>query len=380
MLSFPVHKEMTYKSGEFVFSAKYSEEKLFPSIIESEILFRTINDLPILPDISSRIQEELIQRSIFSTAALEGNPLTENIVKEILNNQSNLQDSERAKREIQNLKEAYQVLRSIKPTEKIIKIDEKLIRNIHKTITRGIDINDNIPGNFRNQVIRVGDGAHGGVYVPPKILKDISNLMKIYIRWINSEEIQNLFPVTKAALSHYHFGLIHPFADGNGRTARIIEALILQISGIKYVPVMLSNFYYRNMDNYYIAFSKTIKNKEYDVTDFLEFVLRGMIESLKEIKDKITYHIRVLTLKDYYKFLRKEKDITSRQYDLLLILIENTNYKFSLNDFKKAHPFNLLYRDVSPSTARRDIKKLLNLNLLEAVNGQLFQLNLNALG
>ena len=104
-----------------------------------------------------------------------------------------------------------------------------------------------------------------------------------------------------------------------------------------------------------------------------------MIESLKEIKGKITYHIRVLTLKDYYLFLQSERDITHRQYDLLLILIENTNYQFTLNDLQKSQPLNILYRNVSPSTIRRDINKLLDLKLLKIVKEQVFQMNINAL-
>ncbi|NQT24589.1 Fic family protein [candidate division KSB1 bacterium] len=379
MGSFPVHKEMTFKSGKFTFSAKFSDEKLTSNLIESEILFKTINDLPILPSISAQMQEEIVKRSIFSTAALEGNPLPEKAVIEILNQDNYNENSERAKKEIQNLKEAYKYLRAIYPPDNYHKIGEELIRNIHKSITSGINYNDNSPGKFRNFMVKVGDANHGGIYTPPKILKDISNLIKIFIEWINCDEMMKINPIIRAALSHYHLGLIHPFGDGNGRTARLVEAIILQTSGFRYVPVMLSNFYYRNIDDYYWAFSKSIRNKEDDVTDFLEFVLRGMIESLNEIKETITFHIRVLTLKDYFLFLYSEKKITNRQYDLLLILIENIHYQFTLNEIHKSHPLNILYRNVSPSTIRRDIKKLLGLGLLKAVNEQGFQINLNAL-
>lgn len=379
MVSFPVHEIMTFKSGKFIFSAKYSNDRLTSYLLESSILFQTINDLPILPRISAQIREELIKRSIFSTAALEGNPLQEDEVFDILNETSGIRNSERAKQEIENLKNAYSLLKTITPSGNFLRVSEKLIKNIHKSITQGIDYNDNIPGNFRNHVVKVGNGTHGGIYTSPKILKDISNLLKTYIEWMNCNEMRKMNPIMRAALSHYHLGRIHPFADGNGRTARMVEALILQTSGIKYVPVMLSNFYYRNMDDYYWAFSKSIKNKANDVTDFLEFVLIGTIESLKEIKEKITYHIRILTLKDYFSFLQSEKEITHRQYDLLSILIENTNYRFTLNDLRRSHPLNILYRNVSPSTIRRDINKLLSLKLLKVVEEQIFQINLNAL-
>jgi len=380
MTSFPIKEIMTLKSGKYVFSAKYSNEKLTSYLIESSILFQTINDLPILPNISSKIQEELIKRSIFSTAALEGNPLSELHVMKMLSEQTNIQETERAKQEIYNLKNAYNYLKTIKVSGNFLKITEKLIKDIHKSITKDIKYNDNIPGNFRNHVVKVGDINHGGIFTPPKILRDITNLSKVFIEWINSQAMKDINPVIRAALSHYHLGLIHPFGDGNGRTARIVEALILQTAGIQYVPVMLSNFYYRNMNDYYWAFSKSIKNKNNDVTDFLEFVLKGMIESLKEIKDKIIYYIRVLTLKDFYLLLHSDKRITHRQYDLLLLLIENTNFQFTFNDIQKSQSLKVLYRNVSPSTIRRDIKKLLDLNLIKIVKEQTYQINMNTLG
>ena len=58
------------------------------------------------------------------------------------------------------------------------------------------------------------------------------------------------------------FCIIHPFWDGNGRTGRLIEAIILQASNIKYVPRELSNYYYRNVDEYYNSFSKSIRIKK----------------------------------------------------------------------------------------------------------------------
>ncbi|MCK5147291.1 Fic family protein [bacterium] len=379
MVSFPVHKFLTFKSGNFVFSAKFSFDLLTPLLFESKILYQTINDLPILPRISSSLQEEFVKRSIFSTAALEGNPLSEDSVINIINNQDNYQDTDISKREIINLKKAYEFLPKTKPIEPFVCLSEQLIKDIHKLITDGIIINENFPGIYRSHIVKVGDTNHGGIYTPPKIQKDIINLSSEFIKWINSSEMKNINPIIRAALSHYHIALIHPFADGNGRTARLIEALILQSSGFKYMPVMLSNFYYKNMDEYYWTFSKSIKNKDNDITMFLEFVINGIIESLIEIKSKITYHIRIFMLKEYFLTLRNEKQLSRRQYDFMFILIENIDYLFTLNDLQKNHFFKILYQDKSPSTMRRDINRLLNLKLIKNTKEQFYQININTL-
>lgn len=203
--------------------------------------------------------------------------------------------------------------------------------------------------------------------------------MNEFIQWINSNEICELDPIIRAALAHYHLALIHPFGDGNGRTARIVEAYLLRLSGVKYIPTMLSNFYYKKMDDYYWAFSNSIKDKNLSVTPFLEFVLLGVVESLKEIKEIITYHIRVLTLKDYYHFLKQDKEITQRQYDLLMNLLEKPFHTVSLKDLFQIAPFDILYRKVSPSSARRDLKKLIEHNILSITEEGKYLINYRAL-
>lgn len=373
-----VEKVLTFKSGKFVFSRKCNEGELLPSLLQSRILYETVRDLPILPALSAQIEEELIRRSIFGTAALEGNPLTEERVGEIISESPEGQKMGRAEKEICNLKDAYDsFVRGWQISEAIFKLEEDLIRQIHSIITQDIEHEYNVPGQYRNHLVKVGDAEHGGVYTPPKVLADIQTLMREFIQWINSEEILNLDPVIRAAIAHYHFGLIHPFGDGNGRTARLIEALLMRLAGMKYVPIMLSNFYYRNTDDYFRAFSKARKSEEHDVTPFVGFVLKGVVESLIEIKGRIIFFIRKFALRDYYAFLRNDKQITQRQHDFLIIALDALT-PFALGDLFTVSPFNILYRNVSERTARRDLKKLSDERLLYITEGK-YQLNLQVL-
>jgi Fic family protein len=365
-----VKKVLTFKSGNFVLSRKYDEGKLLPSLLEAKILYETVKDLPILPELSAQIEEELIRRSIFGTAALEGNPLTEERVEQIIAAPAEDNKMGRAEKEIRNLKAAYELfIRGRQVPVSIFKLEEDHIKEIHSLITRDIEHEYNVPGQYRNHLVKVGDAEHGGVYTSPKVLADIQTLMREFIQWINSEEILKLDPVIRAALAHYHFGLIHPFADGNGRTARIIEAFMMRLVGMRYVPIMLSNFYYRNMDDYFWAFSKARKSEEHDVMPFVGFVLKGVVESLNVIKGRIIFFIREFTLRDYYSFLRTGKKITQRQYDLLLTLLDKL-IPFVLGDLFTISPFNVLYRNVSERTARRDLKKLSDARLLYVTEGK----------
>jgi len=351
------------------------------SLTEAKILYTTVSDLPIIPHWAAPIEEELIRRSIFGTAAIEGNPLSEEKVGEIVAEEplDTPRQLEHFEQEIQNLKEAYNqfVIRCVQG-DSPVKLQEEVIRKVHAIVTNQLeDCQTNVPGNYRNERVRVGDKDHGGAYTPPKILPDIEVLMKTFIDWINSDEILSLEPIIRAALAHYYLGRIHPFRDGNGRTARIIEAHLLTCSGYKYVPVMLSNFYYRNINEYFLTFSATEKDKHNDVTHFLVFMLRGFVESLRDIKDRIIYLIRRLALKDFYLFLKGSSEINQRQYDLLILMLDQPT-PVSFRQIIDNPPFSVLYRNVVERTAKRDLSKLFDKRLLKCEQDK-YSTNLNLL-
>lgn len=347
----------TFKSGPFVFSLNYDKTKLGGLLVEAKILYRTIAGIPILPDLAARLEEDLIKRSIFGTAAIEGNPLSEDDVKKVLSEEEIKSKTQRAEKQIRNLKIAYQIIKKTAPSGNPFVLNEDLIKELNKIITTECEEPDNIPGNYRNSTVKVGDQAHGGVYTPPKVFDDIKVLMGHFIEWINSPELLAEDEAVRACLAHYYLALIHPFGNGNGRTARVVEAIMLKSDGIKFVPHMLSNFYYKNIDDYFWAFSKSERNDKNDITPFVEFFLTGLVASLVEIRDKIFAWIRKFTLEDYYKHLRREKTITQRQFNFLTLLLNNPQ-EFSLKDLYEKDFFKVIYRSISERTARRDLENL----------------------
>lgn len=356
----------TFKSGLFVFTSRYQASKLTELLVEARVLHSTVSTLPVIPRLAAPVEEELIIRSIFGTAAIEGNPLSIERVGEIVAGTST--DTSRqpvqSEQEIKNLKEAYdRFVLKCSPGDPPGGLQEEQIRRVHAVVMNRIGSEGNVPGNYRNERVKVGDRDHGGVYTPPKILPDIETLMRAFIDWINSAEVLSLEPVIRAALAHYYVGRIHPFRDGNGRTARIVEAHLLTCSGYRYVPVMLSNFYYRNIAEYFLAFSLAEKDKHHDVTYFLEFVLKGCVESLRDIRNRIIHLIRTLALKDYYSSLRNDSDINQRQHDLLMLMLDQTT-PLSYRQIIDGPPFSFLYRDVVERTAKRDLARLCDKHLL----------------
>ncbi len=372
---------MTFKSGKFIFCDLYDKHHIEKLLVEASILTAAIKDLPILPAWSSQINPELLYSSIAGTAAIEGNSINAQEVKAIAEGKiPDAGHTAKDRLEITNLIDAYRLLdqenakssmanalaeKSALASKSLTAnfLAESQIRDLHRQITNGLPYENNIPGTYRNGMVKVGDKAHGGIYTPPKIIEDVQRLMEEFIEWINSDDLINENVFIRAALSHYHFSLIHPFWDGNGRVARLVEARLLQSAGIRYVPKMLSNFYYRHVDDYYRAFSDSMRADK-DVTPFLDFILRGVIESLQQMKSRIAVLIRELVMRDYLHFLTNNKGISERQNDLLTLLLDHKGSAFSLSELQHALPYSMIYRKVSEMTARRDLKNLLKKKLL----------------
>jgi Fic family protein len=369
---------LTFKSGKFYFNEEYDASQIDNLLVRATVLNETIVDLPILPQLASRIEPEIIYSSIAGTAAIEGNPITKEDVQKIAQGEEVAIYTKKDQQEIKNLITAYNFLASIEASHEPFLVTEIIIRELHKIITSDVPDENNIPGKYRNGIVHVGDKAHGGIYTPPKILEDIKNLMREFTEWINSDELVQCTPFIRASLAHYYFATIHPFWDGNGRTARLLEALLLQSANIKYAPRELSNYYYRNIDEYYISFSKSLKLKK-DATPFLKFCLEASVDSQERIKETIIFFIRKFTLRDFYRFERKEKRLTSRQVELLDILLDNPA-SFSLKDLHERKPLSILYSNVTTQTARRDIKRLLAQKLIIPDGEKKYKLNFRVLG
>ncbi|KAA0258832.1 Fic family protein [Deferribacter autotrophicus] len=367
---------LTFKSGKFYFTVNYDKTIIDPLLIKAIVLNETIKDLPILPNLAAQFETELMIRSIFGTAAIEGNPLDIEDVTAVIND-NQIKTTSKHQTEIKNLLTAYKFVEQLAKTSNPIILTEEIISKLHETITSNLDYEYNIPRKYRTHIVKVGDKAHGGIYTPPKIIEDIKALMNVYIEWINSDEMMKVSPFIRGSLAHYYFSIIHPFADGNGRTARMIETLILESSEIKYVSKMLSNYYYSKIDDYYIAFSKTLKLKK-DVTPFLKFVLEGIVLSLEEIKNRIIFIIRQLALRDFYNHLLNEKYINKRQHSLMMFLLKEMK-PFTLKKLLLEEPYSVLYVGKTEQTARRDIKKLLSLNLINQIKGKEYIINIRRL-
>ena len=101
---------------------------------------------------------------------------------------------------------------------------------------------------------------------------------------------------------HYHLAAMHPFLDGNGRTTRALEALMLQRCGLREVSfVPISNYYYDEKVTYLESLAK-VREEHHDLTHFLNFVLRGVALQTKRLAEKLK---RVVSKEIFRNFMHE---------------------------------------------------------------------------
>ncbi|TCK60046.1 Fic family protein [Seleniivibrio woodruffii] len=361
---------MTYKSGKFVFSADYDRLVIDPLVAEVRTLADFMMDLRVFP-VSYRLDEELIIRSIMSTAAIEGNPLTEEEVGEVLNGG---EITNIYQREIFNLKSCYEFL--VNWENKDFLITEDLCKLFHQYITKDIPHEYNLPGYYRKEKVKVGDKSHGGIYVPPRCFDDIKMLMSAFIEWFQKLP-SDIHVFVKAFLLHYYFAKIHPFSDGNGRTARILEGFYLANNGYGFFLKELSNYYYRQVDEYYAAFSNS--HKADDASQFILFCLNIMKTALYERKEQAIEFAKRFAMRDFLDFAYKKKMLKERQFNLLNVLLDiERESEFSKEQLFVTSYFKVIYGKLSDRTVANDLNYLVSQNLL-IKDGDKYRINLNYL-
>jgi len=205
------------------------------------------------PTLRSYMKESYYHH-VFHTVALEGNKLTLEEMRYIIDHRAGLQGkSLNEHNEVLGLSEALQFVNNTLLLKNEVTVQD--IKNLHKRVMGRND--PVIAGEFRSSQVFVGN------HIPPDPL-EVEELMLEFERWLNSDSSQQLHPVERAALAHYRFVFIHPFLDGNGRTGRLLMNLILMKEGIPPVSIQV-----RDRWTYYQTLTQA---NEGDVRPFVRFV------------------------------------------------------------------------------------------------------------
>ena len=370
---------MTHKSGSFTFALGcLPDEALLNRIDDAQSRF---NKTPKVPQIIDEIQEMVLVSSVHSTDTIEGGEFSEKETGNILKNTpKEIQKS--AEKRLFNLKDALLWVNEhrnpkFEPTQgKPLSLGS--ITRLHTLVSQGLEEGHNPVGEFRDnkpgQVTYVGNKDSGGVYRPPKCLKDIEYLLHAWIEWLNSPAIINQHVVIRASLAHYYFELIHPFWDGNGRTGRLIEMLIYEQSGYRLSSSAIWHYYQENIHEYFALFNycrKQAKAKEVMPNKpFIDFTMKGMLQTINVLHDQYNEMIGFLLYQSALNVARFSKSITERQFNTIMVMMDDDGF-YSAAELLRTPQVKALYSSRTERTFYRDIESLIDKGYLFEQDGKL---------
>jgi len=220
------------------------------------------------------LQKDTRARNAHSSTAIEGNPLTLEQVRAVEEGQP-LSVPARVRREVVNY---FAALRHIEKQAAKKRIAHEGVLRLHRIIA-GEVMDQGEAGRYRTMRVRVGP------YVPPPP-EEVSGLMSEFLEWWNDDS-RVLSPVLSSAIVHYRFEAIHPFADGNGRTGRVLALWELYRRGFDSHHIFsVDEFYWEDRPRYYAAL-QAVRQQGDDLTSWLEYCAEGFQQTLERVWQRI---------------------------------------------------------------------------------------------
>ncbi len=258
---------------------------------------------PVSAAVIVSLHEKAQLLSIQSSAQIGGYEISENTVKQLISGKDSMTDKEK---EMHHYFKAMDYV-SQECRKKFI-IDDRLISNINSLVFTGAKINSPYR-NFQNPIEY--KAVETISYTPP-MSEDVGPLMEGLIKWITQSITADQLPAPIiAGIVHFQFVAIHPFYDGNGRTARLLASYILCITGYGLQGMYsLEQYYAKDIQTY---FNALLIEDEYnyqsgagatDITPFLEYFLKGLAFSFEGARKKA----HQLNMEEYYKSLPQQTE------------------------------------------------------------------------
>lgn len=292
---------------------------------------------------SLNLQESYVINSLMEEAIassqLEGASTTRKVAKAMLREQR--KPKTESERMIFNNYETMQFI--LKQKNK--KITPGLLLEIQRIVTKDTLEDPEDEGKFRdNNDISISDGnviAH----IPPKY-KKIEELIKEFCDFANEDREEFIHPIVKGIILHFLIGYIHPFNDGNGRTARsIFYWYMLSQSYWLFEYMAVSRRIVRSRKNYDLSYLYT-EYDEMDLTYFIKYNLEAIGETLKDMVDYIK--IQQEEQKKTKELIQKNPDLNLRQALIFEEFMKHPSKVFTIKEIIETY-------GIAYQTARTDL-------------------------
>ncbi len=332
-----------------IFAPHYTITPAIDSAIEDiERQLWLVNNMLLMPKHEAWLRREIKVKRAAGTTRIEGATLDETGVRNLLGDGGVRNPTPDEQANI-NALQAYDFIDFLSD-QADIPIDELVMRQLNRFFMTGA------PDTVTPGVYRKGQNTVGN-YTPPD-QGGVPGLMRSFALWLR-QDTDDVHPVARAGIAHIHSVAIHPFWDGNGRTARGLTTLILQRSPFSFRKLLaLENYLFQDRDSYFTAIERTLGtsfSRGYDATPWLEFFALALDRHVSEFVAYLTdWHRR---MQEVYK-VGTEKGWVPRQVDGLW---------FALQTGKITRPEYIEITGVSPVTASRDLAEMVEAGALVPV-------------
>lgn len=341
---------------------RYEPATLANDLAEAKAAVLSLARIPFQKSWVEKLQQMELKREVAGTSRIEGADFTERELDAAMR----ATPEELHTRSQRQARAAVVTYRWIVTIPHDLPIDEEFIREIHRSIVTNADDDHCPPGRIRIRDENVNFGAprHRGVEGGDECERAFSQLVLAMQR-----EYPNHDPLIRALAAHYHFAAMHPFLDGNGRTARALEALMLQRAGLRDTCfIAMSNYYYEEKNAYLTALAET-RARDHDLTPFLSFGLKGIARQahrlLTEIQREVSKALFKNLMFDLFNRLRtpKKRVIAERQLELLKVLLDQE--EIELEPLLKATAQEYSDLTTPRKAAVRDLNGLISLQAIK---------------
>ena len=201
----------------------------------------------------------------------------------------------------------------------------------------------------------VQSAVSGGVVFRPPVAVEVPYLIDDFFIWGKSEVAQQMHAILRAAITHYQIVYIHPFIEGNGRTARAMATLLLYTLGYDFKRFFsLEQYFDTDVEAYYQALLSVQQTGKQDLTYWLEYFCYGVALEIDKIQRQVERLSKDLRMK---KQLGKQVALSERQ--ILLLELFQQQDQISSYDAQNTLP------NVSVDTILRDLKDLIEKGVIE---------------
>ena len=301
----------------------YDLAAIVPGLVDAKAAILSLRAIPYRRDWVDELQQLQLKMEVAGTSRIEGADFTDRELDAALAIGMNVQDlATRSQRQARAAAETYRWIATL-PDD--MPITENLILEVHRRIVKDCDDDHCPPGKLRkrDENVTFGFPRHRGSEGGPPCQKAFSALLTAVQQDYRAHD-----PLIQALALHYHFAAMHPFLDGNGRTARALEALLLQRAGLRDTAfIAMSNYYYEEKSTY-LGVLAEVRARNHDLTSFLIFSLKGIAAQCDRLFRNIKQHIQSAVFRnvmyDLFNHLKtpKRRVIARRQIAILKILLE----------------------------------------------------------